>query len=74
MDVLGCTKCDIVFVCLSLACFFALLGSFALCLRCLRLLYNLFCVVVDSVVVVSGCQLGLHCHSLQWIDVGGCRL
>ena len=51
MDVLGCTKFDTVSMCLSL--FFVMLGSFALCLRCLRLFYNLFCVVVDSVVALQ---------------------
>ena len=65
MDVLGCTKFDIVIMFLSLSCFFELLGSFALCLRCLGLFYNLFCVVVDSVVIVSCCQLCFHCFSLQ---------
>ena len=61
------------------SCFFELLGSFALCLRCLRLFYNFFCAVVDSVValqvvnsfcIVSVC-LGLlsvvvGCSVFQW--------
>ena len=59
---------------MSIVVFFELLGSFALCLRCLRLFYNLFCVVVDSVVIVSGCQLCFHCFSSRLGVVGGCRL
>ena len=51
--------------------FFELLVSFELCLRRLRLFYNLLCVVVDSVVV---CQLCFHCFSLQKVVVGDCRL
>ena len=55
---------------------FELLGRFALCLRCLNLFYKLFCVVVDSVVIVSGCLLCFHCFSARWVVVvvGGCSL
>ena len=55
MDALRCTKFDVVLMCLSLCCFLSCWAVFALCLRCLRCFYNLFCVVVDSVVVVSVC-------------------
>ena len=65
---------------MSIVVFFELLGSFALCLRCLRLFYNLFCVVVDSVVgcfrlsnsvcIVSVCSRLLSvvvgCSVFQW--------
>ena len=54
--------------------FFELLGNFASCLHCLRLFYNLFCVVVDSDEIVCGCQFCFHCFNLQQVVVGGCRL
>ena len=49
--------------CLSLCVFFELLGSFALCLRCLKMIHKVFCVVADSVVFVSSCLLCFHCFS-----------
>ena len=62
MNVLGWTKLDVVLMCLSLSKCFELLDSFALCLRRLRLFYNLTCVVVDSFVVCRNC---FHCFSLH---------
>ena len=37
-------------------------------------LIKLVCVVVDSVVFVSGYLLCFHCFSLRWVLVGGCGL
>ena len=54
--------------------FFELLGSFALCLRRLRLVYNLLlCVVFDSVVVVNSVFNVSVCNRLSSVVVG-CRL
>ena len=89
IDVLGCSEfdddddsalrsvCRPICHCLNVSTvilFFELLGSFALCLRGLRLVYNLLlCVVVDSVVVVNSVFIVSVCNRLSSVVVG-CRL
>ena len=48
-----------------------------LCLRCSKLFYNLFCVVVNSVVFVCGCRLFFIvsvCCRLLSVVLKGCSL
>ena len=71
---LGRIKFDVVLMCQMLSCFFELLGSFALCLRCFWVVYKLYCVAVVSVVFVSSCLLCFHCFSSRLVVVGGSRL
>ena len=64
-DVLSSIKLDVDLMCLSLCCFLSWWEVLRCVFSCFWLIYNLFCVVVDSVVVVSGCQLCLNCFSLR---------